>query len=589
MKFIFRPMIAPAMKLKKFCYRLAMMLTRNGVVSRIEDGYLIRVSRTGETCIADVIETPAYFVCSRADYNLSGARPHSGFVFGDRGVLAPRVTPPTTPMPPPVVQDISNIYIYEVPGCTFIGVPPADNLSSADFFPPMCRASVVRDHICMGRQGLADYSPAYSGLQAYADFTIVSFATRPVIYAEYPLGIPTQTQPPISRLVVTDTGIQNLLGVTDVFLDASSANLAGGVTAPLGRAPACSEIITPPATPDEPGKRGIIFAQSLTFVDERNDTDQAIDISFGLFVALVNIASPTEEGTAQQAATPQWTSMQYTGKRYLGSMGIASDGAVATLVTSAMLYPPGLNQYVVEASWYGVDGLLGSSILHSVSTTGNVSEAWQVIGECGGAVALAIVEGDSDTLMTGVARFALCRQGVITQSNMHTLGWRPHTAICRGYVTPYDDSPNLTNPVMFNAVVDLGAGQIGVVACSSSDLVDQVSGNATWFLVVLDAETLAYVEVRGEIASLFFQWGIYEYAYQTVSITVVAQQVRDDSGEVTTPAVLLATVAETINDRWLLLSRDGGQSWDRIREAQPPGDTFYLGNRLHQVMIGRRL
>lgn len=61
MRFIFRPLVSYASSLKKRCLDIAMGM-RSGVVSRIHDGFLIKITKRKDTAIADVIDLDGVFI-----------------------------------------------------------------------------------------------------------------------------------------------------------------------------------------------------------------------------------------------------------------------------------------------------------------------------------------------------------------------------------------------------------------------------------------------------------------------------------------------------------------------------------------------
>jgi hypothetical protein len=149
-----------------------------------------------------------------------------------------------------------------------------------------------------------------------------------------------------------------------------------------------------------------------------------------------------------------------------------------------------------------------------------------------------------------------------------------------------NDGVGVNDPVRGSAIADIGGGDFAVVAATPAELSSPTPGTASWRLIIIDSETLDFVEARGVIASMYYDRGSYENSGQSISITVITPQIKDTEGAITTQAVLLATVASGWSDAMVQLSTDGGITWETIRTGALHGDTFYIGNKLHPVKIG---
>lgn len=127
----------------------------------------------------------------------------------------------------------------------------------------------------------------------------------------------------------------------------------------------------------------------------------------------------------------------------------------------------------------------------------------------------------------------------------------------------------------------LGGGRIGVLAAETSQV---AAGGATeWRLVVLDAATLAVIDVRGVVATL--PAGTFIGAY----FSVVEPETVGDEGETLAPAILMgfeghfvgAPGSQSYSHK---LSRDGGQTWHTVFTGTN-WPLVYMGNGLHPVSL----
>lgn len=171
-------------------------------------------------------------------------------------------------------------------------------------------------------------------------------------------------------------------------------------------------------------------------------------------------------------------------------------------------------------------------------------------------------------VLTGAASIASSKGEVSMIASLP--GWRPFTTVSRGSTSIFGAATGLTYPVRTSVVADLGDGDLAVVAAPSAQLSGS-TGTADWTLLVLNIETLDIIEPRGVIASLYWQPSTLAYATQSIGISVISKQVKNEAGEVVTPAVLLASYTSQNETAKVRISTDGGNTWQDMVELQTPG------------------
>lgn len=592
MRFSFRPLSAAAIYLKKRCYDLALSLRDDGVLRRVEDGFIVEVVRRGDQRTATVVDTEAYFLCSRPTYQVDAARPPYGFLGEPRAAYLPK---DPTPSRVPVALTVDTLKLYDVPYATVVGSPAYVGNSTSSFFPTQLRASAFRDRVCVGLEALVD-APTNSGYEAAMDVTMAGFRSPVVPYLDYPKEVGAEVRGAWERLFVAEGAVQALLGA-ETFINPDTAYLGSGVGIHSFRGFAAAGLLLPPPEAGALPPRACVLATPIYKPQSRpSPTSRAPDCNYSLLVGMVVASEPIPEAT-QAVGTFAWSAELFsTGETYIADIGMASDQTVVTavvvsldrtVVDFAQTYT-----YNVTRLWFDATGQLGAELLHSevyppTVVAGTARELWLDIGEAAGAAYSAVLglsqSSTTSGTLTGTASIAASKAGSTIVAPL--TGWRPFTTVSRGSTSIFGAATGLNNPVRTSVVVDLGDGDIAIVAAPSSQLTSATS-TADWTVLVLDAETLEVVEPRGVIASLYWEGGTFAYASQAISLTVVSKQTKDTAGNVVVPAVLLATYTPSGNDAVVRLSTDGGTTWQDMVDLQVAADTFYIGNKLHQVVIG---
>lgn len=591
MKFFFRPTTPVAVYLKKRCYDIASSLTRDGMIRRLEDGFIVEAVRRGDQLMATVIDTPAFFICTRPLYFKADTRPPYGFV--DR----PRVAyVPVTPTPDQEVINLATetLKLYQAPYATVVGTPPYVGDMNLGV-PTQARASVFGDRACIG---ILAYVPAatVSGREAAADVTLASFRTPVTSYADYPTEVDTDTRAAWGRVFLAESGVQATMGA-ETFIDPFTAHLGTSVPIHSFAGFIAAGLRLPPPTEDATPPLACVVATPLYKpVSRPSPTARALSCDLSLLVGMVQVSEPITGATAAAGSLTWSTELYATGRQSIADLGIASDGALVTLVVVSLdrtvVDFAQTYTYNVTRLWFDATGQLGAELLHSevyppTVVAGTARELWLDIGEAAGAAYSAVLglsqSSTTSGTLTGAASIAASKAGSTIVAPL--TGWRPFTTVSRGSTSIFGAATGLNNPVRTSVVVDLGDGDIAIVAAPSSQLTS-ATGTADWTVLVLDAETLEVVEPRGVIASLYWEGGAFAYASQAISLTVVSKQTKDTAGNVVVPAVLLATYTPSGNDAVVRLSTDGGTTWQDMVDLQVAADTFYIGNKLHQVVIG---
>lgn len=158
-------------------------------------------------------------------------------------------------------------------------------------------------------------------------------------------------------------------------------------------------------------------------------------------------------------------------------------------------------------------------------------------------------------------------------------GWAPMTMLIPGhkwYKGLFTPGPTDTRQSL--AVVQLGVGVLGVLACPPQEDGYYFDAPVPYHLLEVDEDTLTLIADRGFIANTTASMAGYG-----VNITVVTPQQVDSAGVVTVPAVLLVC-----HDKVTRLSTDGGATWGIVATGMS-GYPYYRGNRLHPVKYGESL
>lgn len=601
MRFFFRPLSASALHLKKRCFDLAMTLRKNGVIRRIEEGFIVEVVRKGDQLIATVIDMPTFFVCSRALYQKALNRPPYGFSYKARDAFAP-VDP--TPAIDALALSTDTLKLYQAPYPTVVGSPPSIGNAAAYFFPAQLRASAFKAWACLGLEAAVADAGQLSGYQAAMDVTLACFSTPITSYTDYPAEVNIGSRSAWGRLVVAESGVRAILG-DECYINPTTAYLGGFVGIHSFRGFAAAGLLLLPPDEDSPAPKACVLATPIYKPLSRpTPTSRAPECGYSLLVGMVQLSEPVAQDGSMPAETQAAGSFAWhvelfaSGETFIADIGMASDGATATAVVvrldSSVVDFSQTYTYNVTRFWFNSAGLQGSETLYSISYpsdgAGTSKQLWLDIGEAGGAaysvVLDAVQTSTTSADLTGAASIAASKGG---QTIIAALpGWRPFTTVSRGSQGIFGAATGLNDPVRTSVVVDLGEGDIAVVAAPSSQL-GSSSGSADWRLIVLDKETLAFIEARGLIASLYWQPNTYSYAFQSIGISVITKQVKNEQGEVVTPAVLLASYTSQDSTAKIRLSTDGGATWQDMVNLQTPADTFYIGNRLHQVVLGEDL
>lgn len=596
MRFIFQPLSRAAVYLRKQCEQIADSMRRDGVQRRIVDGFIVEVLRRGKTRRAIIIDTDAYFVSTRANYQIGNQRLVWGFTRKQRADYMVEV--PTKPQDV-TIPDADSLQLYHVPYPSVLGVPPAVGTDVILWFPPQVRASVFRDRLCIGYVGLVGDGSQFSGYQTVHNIMIVSWVAKVGAFADYPAEVPPDSVPAWERVAVSDSGIRQLLG-PEHFLEKDAAHLQSTGQIHGFSGCAAAGLWIEPINPEDPVRKAVVVLAPAYEVLERDVSNRARSYNL-LLVALMVTASRPVPGATQATVPADWHVVLSSGPRAgVAGIGMASDGNVVSAVASVAdrLLNEDDEQIGIRYSathyWFTASGQQGSNLLYTQDVTAEASDAhcevWISIGEASGAVFIAVldstVNGPTDVILTGTAGVAACKGGSVVRTSLP--GWRPFTSVSRGTLSLFRSEPGLSDPVRSTVVADLGGDQIGLLAAPSAQL-GGTSGTADWSLIVLSKETLALVAVRSIVVSMFWQQGSLAYAFQALSLTVVNQQVVNDEGEIVSPATLLVSVTETESLSYSLISTDGGLTWERIADLVLPGDVYYLGNRLHRVDIGKRL
>lgn len=580
--------------LKKQCYDLSLALRPGAVLRRILDGFVVRVIRDGDTCIADVIDTPALYVVSHADYPVNGRRPPSCFLWRDRAALAPSDRIESEP----IAASVDNTRLLDMPGFTYVGVPEEGDQPIASGSGLMSRASVTGTRAVLGVLRTTDLTGVGSGRFTWAgnlDLTIASWTAPHSALVDYPRGVDATRAKSVQRVVITDSGLQSALGTPNVRLSCEGSGLAIGRYGYPGAGEAA--FFEVPATEVEPVARGVIVTVPVTYLlDEGAGLGGA---QFGISAMRVDLAEPGEDGMPV-AATPAWVESILSPEpdQYFSDIALSGDAATLTSVACLFTWVRDEDEgslgiigftYQVLVTRFTADGKVGQAAVYTDSVT-SITPAtylWQSIGELSGAVAVAGIEvARRDGVQfpeepTGATKLMLCRGEDVRVADLP--GWAAFRPVSRG-VMAYQGEPQSLRRA--SAIADLGEGEIALLAGSSAQVGAMGAGTIAWHLLVLDAETLAINEDRGQVTSMYFDPALMAYAGQSLSICTVRQQVKNDAGEVTRPAVLLVNAFEREGDSRLLLSADGGMTWGIIRTGLPGGDVIYLGNQLHPVEIG---
>ncbi len=595
MRFFFRPLSASALHLKKRCFDLAMTLRKNGVIRRIEEGFIIEVSRKGDQLIATVIDMPAFFVCSRALYQRANSRPPYGFVHKPRDAYLPKSPTAVDSL----VLTTDTLKLYQAPYPTVVGSPPAIGNAAPYLYPAQLRASAFRVWACVGLEAAVADSGQLSGYQAAMDVTLACFSTPVVSYVGYPIEVNIGSRSAWGRLVVAESGVRALLGA-ECYINPMTAYLGGSVGIHSFRGFAAAGLLLNPPDEESPAPRACVLASPIYKPLSRpSPTSRAPDCAYSLLVGMVQVSEPVA-GAVQAAGSFAWhVELFASGETYIADIGMASDGEVVTaivvsldrtVVDFAQTYT-----YKVTRLWFDASGQLGSELLYSASYppsgyAGAAKQLWLDIGEADGAAYSVILDMTQSSatagVLTGAASIASSKGEVSMIASLP--GWRPFTTVSRGSTSIFGAATGLTYPVRTSVVADLGDGDLAVVAAPSAQLSGS-TGTADWTLLVLNIETLDIIEPRGVIASLYWQPSTLAYATQSIGISVISKQVKNEAGEVVTPAVLLASYTSQNETAKVRISTDGGNTWQDMVELQTPGDTFYIGNKLHQVVLGENL
>ncbi|MFG0381112.1 hypothetical protein ACF8C6_09125 [Pseudomonas sp. zbq_18] len=593
MKFLFRPLSKAAVYLKKRCFDLGQTLRGNGVIRRIEDGFIVQVTRRGDGVIADVIDPPAFFLCSRPLYQKALARPPYGFVDKAREQYMPLAPTAARGL---LALTIDTLKLYQAPYPTVVGAPLSIGNAPPNTFPAQLRASVFLDRVCVGHEALVADAGANSGYEAAMDVTLAGFRTPVTSYADFPTDVGDTVRAAWARLFVAESGIRAILGA-EHFINPVTAHLGTGVGSHAFIGFAAAGLLLPAPDEESPQPRACVLASPMYKPKSRpSPTSRAPDCDYSLFVGMVQASEPVE-GADSAVGDFAWSMELFdSGENLIADISMASDGQTVTAVVVSLGRTVDVSgqtyTYNVTRLWFDASGLLGSELLHSevyppAGAVGSARQLWLDIGEASGVAYSVLLDMTQTSTVSGTllgtAGIAASKAGSTISAALP--GWRPFTTVSRGTQSIFGAATGINDAVRTSVVVDLGEGEIALVAAPSSQLASG-TGTADWTLIVLDAESLALIESRGVIASLYWQAGTLAYATQAVSLTIISKQIKDDQGNVTAPAVLLASYTSTNETTTIRLSTDGGATWQDMVGLQTTADTYYIGNKLHQVMIG---
>lgn len=190
---------------------------------------------------------------------------------------------------------------------------------------------------------------------------------------------------------------------------------------------------------------------------------------------------------------------------------------------------------------------------------------------------LAAVRFDAtDEIDTGTVNLVFYDEtGAATVTGLRAAGYVPFWPKLHGDYEGWSFAEDLGYYVapQPSVVREISPGRLGVVAASTAQVA--AGGIVDWKLVIMDADTLGVLEERGIIATVPDSTVIGAY------FTVVQQEVLDEEGTVVTPAILTGMQNDSTGYTHKL-SRDGGQTWVTVfNNANWP--LVYMGNGLHPV------
>lgn len=618
-----RALSGTATRHHKFAKRLGFQAIRSGAtMTRIFDGYLFRALHAKGRVVVYVLDPPAVWVLTQYN-NLGNDRgwfTRLGVRHLSRDQLFPLAAGDPEPPAPPAALAVTR-----AEGLAFVGVGRAQFGGDPLQYFFFQGQSDWRGNYASATAYLSDRSS--TAPSPYRNVCIHSVATTPLLPV-YPVD---SAQP--DALIREDAQLEFVW--TEDGFRAMSGNSRFRFFPMAANWPSRALIVTAPRILEEGVNRYDEVIVCSTFLNQgpystNAELDQSDEYEHGFLVGRFRANRATGQGAyTVRNLWPEWCLLLRAGlnsdpdllpvvnlenpaayyRHGIVDVGIAeSASTVIALASTARRAAEGLPE---QADTYGtqlyrINRATGS---YTVETVAKVSYAaadeavtakpltlalnrleYAVPDPLGGEPqpieALAAVQftatAEIDPVTIELVLFPT--EGAKQTSGLGLAGYAPFWPKLKGAYSIWGHNENLgyTLAPQNQIVQAIGPGLLGVVAAPKA----AVAGTAAidWRLVVLDAQTLAFLEDRGTIDSLPSNAGV------TVSLTVLVPEVPATAEDPGTPAVLAAWVASYQTDIKTLhrLSRDGGRTWHTIFTGVA-GPIAYLGNQLHPVELGRTL
>lgn len=593
--FVFRPMASGAVALRGIARRLANRLRGRGVKTEIHDGYLLRAQGTGKSVIVTAIDPPALWLF------LHHQTPPGGNLERLMGVRcldrdAIRGDGPATPWQP----ETDNVLLRWAPGAGYYGSldtgalgilinevtipsvrPEQVEVVTRNVSGEMNVGDVAWDmRFQLFVQSLTPQVGTYRAGQSTSGRTILRRDLRDVLLPETKL-----------RTLLGDSQAQMVLrgsfsgaGVIPAFAAQVARNVA--VVVEGDSAPYYSDVVIAGAYVSQSQSQqyqpraGLFFARLRRPASISATTYPLTAVSVVAQLATDNPEPELAPGTYVYPDTSEiayhYHGVNAVGMAYQPPTTRVTDGVVTEddpdkAMLLAAVFCTGEDGH----EWVALQAIIATGIdevdkLTLRKTTERVG--WHMGPELRmfGVHGMLVIEGTVGA-SPELALWHVGVDGVMRETGLHGAGWKPLTH------AHADVGMAVTNGNVWGQssiyAADLGNGQVGVLA---RDTAVDASGTPTeWTLVVLNAETGAFVEARGALPSAD------RYYFYSLHLAVLEQQQATASG--IRPAVLLAT-----NLGKHYLSRDGGQIWT-LAFTGYEGYPLYVGNQLHAVKVGEGL
>ena len=609
MAMLFKPLSAGGVAMRGYAARLAAQVERagSGGASRIIQGYLLRAVRSGPNVIVYVID-PAALWAFLHHASIPGVG--TALLFGarafNRSILAPDVTPVVES---PIALNADTALLPWQPGAGYANTIYGDALSLIANYPsiPIAGPQAVSTAVLAAKTGSAE--PSFTG-------------------DKYQLWVDVMHQEP-GKWYAPGSDTSEFVGKRSRLLDwffpeAALASITGDSGARLyRRKPSRFDYEIP-----------VFGAQSATEALASSD-DQSLwycdPVCGGAYASQANgtdvappISDPPYQGVAGTFIS-RWRRPEVPASNYYALTHISSIHRKMTDNPEPELVPALIDGGGEEPTQYAAHGIVGIALLYELSeedaaqppdglgargtvhlfsyayclqggtfwkaiqlqsmqsdgsaTAATLYKSTDNVGfVLGHAVKLFGVEGvyatsvpASGTRGTDVDLVHLGIDGQMRTTGLRAAGWY---AFCP-YTVAGGAGGFSTGSLWGQApvyCVDIGDNKVAVLA--RNYVVASGDATVTWSLVILAADTGAFVEARGLVGSASTITYLAYIAVITPERTV---------GDKTTPAVLICTLGTTHR-----LSTDGGRTWVPVF-AGPVGYPLYLGNQLRKIRYGEEV